>query len=156
MVRFAKAFALSSIMAAFAAITAAQAADTITVKWFNGTGKTINLTSFACQPTGACSFPTIFNGSTGQVKNTATSTDYVRSMIARYRYLDNNVWKSCQVSVSVYGPSSTWAGPGCEPGTFRYSFLKGDGTGSSPTCSGGSVTTDYPTCTFTYNVDMYN
>ncbi|WP_155765467.1 hypothetical protein [Mesorhizobium erdmanii] len=143
---------------AMVSATAALAADTITVNWYNGTGKTINLSQSSCTPSGGCTFPTINTGSTGQVKNTATSTDYIRSMIARYRYYDSTagVYKSCQVSVSAYGPSSTWPGPGCEPGSFKATFIKSDGTGSSPTCSAGTITTDYPTCTFTYNVNMYN
>ncbi|TPK53364.1 hypothetical protein FJ546_30380 [Mesorhizobium sp. B2-4-19] len=135
--------------------TAALAADTTTVNWYNGTGKTINLSKNSCTPSGGCTFPTI---NTGQVKNTAASIDCIRSVIARYRYYDSTagVYKSCQVSVSAYGPSSTWPGPGCEPGSFKATFIKSEGTGSSPTCSPGTITTDYASCTFTFNVNMYN
>lgn len=154
MIRFVKAL-IATLPAVLFAVPA-FADDTITVNWTNSTGSSISLTSSSCQPSGACTFPSIPNGTTRQVVNSTTNTTFLRSMIARYRYYNAGTWKSCQVSVSARGPSSTWAGPGCEPGSFSYSFIKGDGTGTSPKCNAGSVTVDYPTCTFTFNVSMSN
>lgn len=88
----------------------ALAANTITVNWHNNTSPSIsrNTTYDACQPAAACNRPSsIASGVTGVLTNTATSSTYVRSMTARYQYTSGGITKSCQVTVSAYGPSST-------------------------------------------------
>ncbi len=159
MIRFVRMLALSLVAVAFAAPAIAD--DTITVNWTNSTGRSIALTSYSCTPSSACTLASIGIGETKALTNTATPTTGTRSITAKYRYWDATggpggvgTWKSCQVQASAEGPSTTWPGPGCQPGSFSYSFTRTDGSATSPKCTGGAVTVDYPTCTFTYNVNM--
>lgn len=138
-------------------VSPSLASDTITVNWSNNTGKTITLSSSSCTPVGSCNFPTtIPNGTTRQIIATTSANTFARSLTARYRYSDNFITKSCAVYVSLSGPSSTKPGPGCERNSASKSFLRGDGTGSSPICSEGLFTVNYDECTATYNVNMSN
>lgn len=86
----------------------ALANDKMTVTWKNSTGASLSLDSFSCQPASACSLPSsIANGANGTLIHQASPGTYIRSMIAKYAYYAGSTKKSCQVSVTVYGPSST-------------------------------------------------
>lgn len=138
--------------------SAAVAANSITVNWQNSAGASItrNSTYDACQPSGACSMPSsISSGSTGTLTNISSSGTYIRSIQARYRYFNSGVWKSCQVQLTIYGPSSTFPGPGCED-RFNPTFIRSDGTGSSPTCTITSQSFNATTCDAVLNVRISN
>lgn len=137
-----------------ATTTSASANDTITVKWTNNTGKTINTANTYCAPSGTCTYPTsISNGSTGTIKQTASSSTYMRSITYRYRYYDFNdyTYKSCQIMAWVTKESG-----GCGNIDSTLSFQRTDGTGSSPTCTKGTVVQNPTTCDYTINVSMSN
>ncbi|WP_407865227.1 hypothetical protein [Phyllobacterium phragmitis] len=147
---------ISAIISAIAA--PAMADNTITVNLKNSTGGTLTLRQQTCRPDGTCTLPvTIPAGATGKLQSNTQPDTFIRSFIARYGYSDGTKLKSCQVSVSAYGPSSSWTGPGCEPNTFRHTFIKTDGTGSSPTCTTTAVATpDYERCIFSIDVTISN
>lgn len=145
------------LIASAAAPSIAAAADnTITVKWTNNTGKSISAAYTYCAPSGTCTYPSsISNGSTGTIKQTASSTAYMRSMTFRYRYYDFNdyVYKSCQLQGWVMKEST-----GCTDLADTISFQRTDGTGSSPTCNNlhPQVTRGPGNCEFNVSVSMSN
>lgn len=154
---------LRSILPALVAVatfaTTVHANDTITINWTNSTGfgmgRDFTAAYNACNG-GTCTIPHDINsGTTGVLTHTAASTQYIRTIYARYYYIDNLVRKSCQLQVTAYGPDSVNPGPGCQ-GDPTVSFLKGSGTGSSPSCGTISVQKNNFTCTYVVNVITSN
>lgn len=146
------AFALPAL-AVVALAGPAQAANSITVNWKNDTGTSITVTSPpTCTPSGTCTYPTsISSGATGQIKQQASSTAFIRQIIFRYRYYDSSAhtYKSCQVSAWTMK-----SGGKCDQ--IDPSFLKADGTAYSPACQLGYVYQDPANCDFIINVNMSN
>ncbi|WP_315921663.1 hypothetical protein [Mesorhizobium sp. SP-1A] len=145
-----------------AALNAApgHANDTITINVKNNTGQSLSreFSSGSCYPSGSCTAPTsINNGATGVLKNSALSNTYIRSVSERYYYYDGVTKKSCQISASAYGPSSTFPGPGCEETKFTYFSSPRSGTGTSPDCGTLEIVTQqHATCTYVLNVTINN
>lgn len=145
------ALAAATLAAAWAA--PAQAANSITVNWKNDTGTSITVNSpSTCTPSGTCTYPTsISSGATGQIKQQASSTAFIRQIIFKYRYYDSSehTYKSCQVSAWTMK-----SGGVCDE--IDPTFLQTDGTAYSPTCTLESVVQDTPYCDFIINVKMNN
>ena len=147
----------SILAVSLVAASAALADNQITVNWINNAGKSINYTQGACNPDGKCTRPsTIANGATGVLTHKAEDDTYLRSMIARYRYSDNTVYKSCQLTVYAEGPSFTNPAPGCKASGYSRHFIKSDGTGSSPTCTLVAEEVNHDTCAYKLTVRINN
>lgn len=133
------------------ASTPAIADDEITVHWENDTGSSIVVTSPpSCSPSGTCSYPTsISDGDTGLIEQQASPSNYIRSITFRYRYYDSSesTYKSCQL---LYW--TTREDEGCDDNA--PSFLRSDGTGSSPVCELESYDADPEACDITIRVRM--
>ena len=149
-------FIATALLAAIALATAAQAADTITFKLTNSTGRVINKLSSSCTPAGStCSIPTsISNGTTGTITITSVHGAGVGPlMIARYGYTSSGTTYSCQLQVSATKSNTD---PNVCTGSSA-SFLKTDGTASAPTCSPNPPTltsANNNTCTYVYSATM--
>lgn len=153
-------FIAVALLVALGFAAAAQAADTITFNLTNSTGSTVsrNSTFTTCSPSGStCTVPSsISNGSTGAIVHQAVNGATVGPLlIARYAYTNGGTTKSCQLTVRVKKSSTNPTQ--CQSGSLTYSFLKTDGTASSPNCGAVTVSTaSYPTCTFVLSATMTN
>ena len=153
-------FIVAAFLAALGLATTAQAADTITFNLTNSTGSTVsrNSTFTACSPSGStCTVPaSISNGATGAIVHQAVNGATVGPLlIARYAYTSGGTTKSCQLQVRVTKSSTNPAQ--CQLNSMTRSFLKTDGTASSPNCGSVSVSTaNYTTCTFVLSATMTN
>ena len=153
-------FILAALLASFAFASAVQAADTITFNLTNSTGSTVsrNSTFTTCSPSGStCTVPSsISNGATGAIVHQAVNGATVGPLlIARYAYTNSGITKSCQMQVRVTKSSTNPVQ--CQLNSLTATFIRTDGTGSSPNC--GAVTTvaaNYMTCTFTLSATMAN
>jgi len=138
----------------------AHANDTITINVKNNTGQSLSreFAYSSCSPSGSCTAPiSINNGSTGVLTTSALNTTYIRSISERFYYYDGVTKKSCQISASAYGPSSTWSGPGCEKGKFSANSSARNGTGTSPSCNNVEISSEIDeTCTYIVNVIINN
>ena len=152
---------VAMLLAALGLATTAQAQDKITFNLTNSTGSTVsrNSTFTTCSPSGStCTVPSsISNGSTGAIVHQAVNGATVGPLlIARYQYTNAGITKSCQLQVRVMKSSTNPTQ--CQAGSLTYSFLRTDGTGSSPNCGSVSlpVTPNYTTCTFVLAATMTN
>lgn len=151
---------LATLILAATIATGAQAANTMTANITNTTGSSVSPTSTpSCSPPGSsCTLPSISNNTTRQVIHRAVQGAGVGPLlIVRYAYFDFNVGpnKSCQLTMNVAKSDSDPSK--CELGSLRATFLRTDGTGSSPNCGQPQIVAqDYANCTFEINLSMSN
>lgn len=148
-------FIAAVLLAAVGLASAAQAADTITFKLTNSTGRVINKLSSSCSPAGStCSIPTsISNGATGTITITSVHGAGVGPlMIAKFGYSSGGTTYACQLQVSATKSNSN---PNICVDPPGKSFLKTDGTASAPSCGAVTVNTDDPTnCIYVFSAQM--
>jgi hypothetical protein len=156
-----KGLIFGALLAVFGIVGAAQAADTITFNLQNSTGRTIykNSTFTTCSPSGSsCTVSSsISNGSTGAVILQAVHGATVGPLlIARYYYTSSGVTKSCQLQARV--DKDSLDPTKCATESLTYSFMRTDGTESSPNCGTVSLTAtpNYTACIFGLSATMTN
>ena len=103
---------------------------------------------------------TLFDGggckATGAIIHQAVNGATVGPLlIARYQYINAGITKSCQLTVRVDKVSGNPTQ--CVLNSLSFSFIRTDGTGTSPRCGNPTVAAEnYSNCTFVINATMQN
>ncbi len=152
---------LSFTAAVIVFATPAFADHTITVNWHNQTRDRISGSLINCEPRGTCSFPQ-FGVGVGEIQKTVQTVSpdtFLRWMDVGYSYWHENGgldgkggFRGCKISISAHGPSSTWAGPGCEEDKTQYARYF-EGIPLNWSCE-VKVEKHHETCDFVFDVYM--